>query len=222
MQKQNFVVLGLAVVAMALIGTPASATPLLTLTLNDGSNIVSVVDGGAGDSNLAEGAVTWIGSIGNWIVNVSTGLGEPLIGSTSMPKLDLNSVNVSNQAGTLTLLLTQGGFTSPSAPGFIFNIGGTTQGNVSAYACVGLNLGDCSDVQLGPFTVGAFSGTTSFPFIDPGEEYSAGIKVVITHGAGAGISSSFDAELQSVPEPGTYALIGAGLLGLGLLRRRLS
>jgi len=27
---------------------------------------------------------------------------------------------------------------------------------------------------------------------------------------------------QVVPEPGTYALIGAGLLGLGLLRRRMS
>lgn len=39
---------------------------------------------------------------------------------------------------------------------------------------------------------------------------------------GSSFSYSIDRSLNQVPEPGTYALIGAGLLGLGLLRRRLS
>ena len=42
---------------------------------------------------------------------------------------------------------------------------------------------------------------------------------VITGGA---FSYSIDRTIEPVPAPGTYALIGAGLLGLGLLRRRLS
>lgn len=211
-----------AVAALALVAVPVGATPL-TLTLSDGSNTVTVQDGGVGDSNGASGAVTWIGSLGVWVVNVSTGLGEPVLGSPSWPVLDLNSVNASNAAGTLTLLLTQGGFTSPPPPGFMFNIGGTTNGTVTAYACAGVTLGNCEDVQLGPFNpVGstAFSGSTSFPFADPEQDYQVGIKVVIQHDGAT--NSSFDAEVQPVPEPGTYALIGAGLLGLGLLRRRLS
>lgn len=37
---------------------------------------------------------------------------------------------------------------------------------------------------------------------------------------GDSFSYSIDRSLNAVPEPGTYAMIGAGLLGLGLLRRR--
>ncbi len=211
--------LGLALVAMVVLGTGATATPL-TLSLNDGSNSVTVQDGGVNDSNPAAGVVTWIGSIGVWTVNVTTGLGYPALGNLSWPHLDLNSVNISSQAGTLTMLLTQGGFTSPPPPAFLYSIGGTTQGNVTAYACAGMALGDCEDVQLGPFSPTSFSGDAGFQLFDPGEDYSVGIKVILNHGQ-AGVSS-FDAQVNSVPEPGTYALIGAGLLGLGLLRRRLS
>mgnify|MGYP005841164003 CR=1 FL=1 len=39
---------------------------------------------------------------------------------------------------------------------------------------------------------------------------------------GSTFSYSIDRSLNAVPEPGTYALIGAGLLGLGWLRRRQS
>ena len=39
---------------------------------------------------------------------------------------------------------------------------------------------------------------------------------------GSAFSFSIDRSLNPVPEPTTYALIGAGLLGLGLLRRRIS
>lgn len=215
----KWTLVGLALAAMVFLGTGATATPL-TLTLSDGSNTVTVQDGGIGDSNAAPGAVTWIGSIGDWTINVTTGLGYPALGNLSWPHLDLNSVNYSEAAGTLTMLLTQGGFTSPAPPAFLLDIGGTTGGNVAAYACAGVSLGACEDVALGPFSSSPFSGSASFPFLDPGEDYQVGIKVVLTHTA-AGVSS-FDAELQSVPEPGTYALIGAGLLGLGLLRRRLS
>jgi len=209
----------LAALGLMLSAPMATATPL-TLTLNDGINTVTVVDGGAGDVNLTNGAVTWIGSLGSWSVNVSTGLGFPELGSLAWPKIDLNSVNVSNGAGgTLELMLSQGGFTSPPPPAFLLSIGGTTNGSVKAYACAGVTLGSCEDVELGPFSPTAFSASGAFSLVDPGEEYMVGIKVVLTHGAGQGVISSFDAELASVPEPGTYALIGLGLAALGFLRR---
>lgn len=81
-------------------------------------------------------------------------------------------------------------------------------------------ISTCDDAALGPFSGGAFSGLTSFVKAIEDGTYEVGIQVVLTH-EGAGVSS-FDAELTGVPEPGTYALIGAGLLGLGMLRRRMS
>lgn len=193
----------------------ASATPL-TLTLTSGSNTVTVVDGTGSDLNGVAGAVTWLGSIANWNVNVTTGLGSPLLGSPGWPQIDLNSVNVSQGAGTLTILLTQGNFAVPP-PGLLFSIGGTTNGSVEAFACAGVSLGDCEMISLGPFGPPAYSGYVSFPFPAVEGPFEIGLKIVLTH-TQAGVSS-FDAELQAVPEPGTFALIGAGLFGLGLALR---
>lgn len=206
---------------LVMVAAPgAKATPL-TLTLNDGSNPpVIVQDGGAGDSNPTPGVVTWIGSLGVWTVNVSTGLGYPEAGSLSWPYLDLNSVNKSTGAGTLEITLIQGGFTSPPPPAFLFQIGGTTQGTVDAWACAAQTITTCNDVHLGAFSGGAFSGATPLSFTDPGQPYELGIRIQINH-AGTGVSS-FDAEVSSVPEPGAYAMIGLGLAALGLLRRRIS
>lgn len=207
-------------VGVALAFGVAGATPL-TLKLDDGTNpAVMVQDGGVGDLNSTDGAVTWLGSLGVWSVNVSTGIGYPVAGTLTWPYLDLNSVNVSTGAGTLTITLVQGGFTAPPPPAFLFQIGGTTQGVVNASACADPVISTCNDALLGPFSGGAFSGVTSFVKAIEDGTYEVGIQVTLNHG-GAG-TSSFDAELSGVPEPGTYALIGAGLLGLGLLRRRMS
>lgn len=70
-------------------------------------------------------------------------------------------------------------------------------------ACCGINANANLDNNGGPYTGDAIFAS----------------EFVIT---GSSFSYSIDRSLNQVPEPGTYALIGAGLLGLGLLRRRLS
>ena len=119
-----------AVIGACLMGgiSTANATATLRLTSSD-ATVVTVTDGVAGDANLAvTGAVTYIGTVGaNWIVNTSTGLTYPVSGySTANGHLDLNSVNVSTGAGSLTMEFSEIGFDSLSAvENWLAHIGGT-------------------------------------------------------------------------------------------------
>jgi hypothetical protein len=210
--KRNILGLAMALFGLVPMSTTAGATVLLIL--NDGINpIIAIADGDALDVNPAIGAVTFVGPLGVWTLNVSTGLGYPALGSATQPHMDLNSVDVSSGAGHLTIALLQDGY-SPSPGGFVLGIGGTTNGTVSAVGCA--DFISCG--VLGPFGSGAFSGTTGFAFADPGAPYTLAIFVDIDHKtAGA---SSFNADLAGVPEPGTYALMGLGLAALAFVKRR--
>src|SRR5262245_12774628 len=93
-----------AVAAFAVSLGSAYATPMLRIS--DGSSTITITDGGGTDANATSGVVTFIGSIGNWTLNVTTGISFSPNG-----KLDLNSIDGSSAAGgTLTLLLTDTGF----------------------------------------------------------------------------------------------------------------
>lgn len=203
----------------------ATSAMALTLTLSDGLNSVSVNDGGVGDVNSLDGMVTYSGGIGNWIANVSTGTSSPIIGSDTFPILDLNSVDVSSAAGgnlTITLFDTYSDYTALSSiiSGFTTSIGGTSVGQVSLAAYInGVQIADISwDDMLK--TGSAFSGSEGYIGIPIGNEDPFDMTLVasITHTTSG--STSFDAELKPVPEPGTMVLLGAGILGLGIYGRR--
>lgn len=199
----------------------------LQIKLTDGTNTVIVADGDAADlwgtPTIPDGVVVWTGTVGVFMINVTTGTSKPAIGSAAVPKLDLNSINVSAQAGgTLNVAVTDTGY-GPMATGltgFDVQIGGTTEGsvlvdfyldNTDAAFGTGTLL-----AQLGPFS-GAFSGSASAggPSINP---FSLTIDTTITH-TGAQ-TTSFDAFIRPIPEPGTILLFGIGLLGLGIISRR--
>lgn len=204
----------------------ASNATTLQLCLFDGVTQTCVIDGAAGDANPVAGVVTFIGSIGVWNINVSTGQGDA---TTAGLELDLNSLNNSTAAGTLRLTLTETDLNWGASGPLTLNggIGGTTDGNVSFALLAdddnllysdplysGTTVFSGGPIAGGSFGQFAAGGSGTVGLTDP---FSLTLLVDIVH-FGRG-NTSFDIQ-ANVPEPGTLALLGFGLLGLGMRRRR--
>lgn len=207
--------------AIAAFGSVSSALAVPVLSLDDGvGNSITCLDGAACDSTAAAGVVTWSGSLGNWIVNVSTGVANPVLGSPTEAHMDLNSVNISiGGGGTLTIKFTQFDYEPSSATYGNSSVGGVVgapAGSLAQFATYydASNLGGLSTFVsgAGPFGPGAFSGTSNGAMGPIGTMFSVTQVAIVTHtGAGA---TSWNYEFK-VAEPGSLALFGLGLLGLG-------
>lgn len=207
--KNTIITTSLAAGALAW-ACSAGATP--TLTLNDGlGHTVTVSDGSLHDSNPETGAVTWLGSLGAWKLNVTTGVSKPVIGGAGEPELDLVSVDATSKAGgSLTITLTDTGFMHDGVAKA--SIGGTSAGGVTF-----TTWADSTQLTSQTFGKGAFSGA-SYGNVTAEVPYSLSEQVVLTQ-RGAGVSS-FDANLR-VPDGGaTAGLLGFGLVAIEGLRRR--
>src|SRR5262245_22975490 len=87
-------------VAVALAWFVATANATLTLTLQQGAISKNIEDNQAYDSNPLTGVVTYIGSVGVFSINVTTGISGS---ANTLPNvlMDVNTVNQSTAAGTL-------------------------------------------------------------------------------------------------------------------------
>jgi hypothetical protein len=210
--------------AAAIAGLTQVAQAVPQLRLFDGTSTITISDNGAGDTQGAAGQVVFVGSIGNWNLNVHVGSTYPVIGSLSNPMLDLSFNATSGGAGgTLQISFSADGF-GPSSGSAEAAIGGTiASGGSLTYATYGgTNNTNFSTVNpltsQGPFGPGAFSGTVTGAAVNNVGPYSLTQVISITHAAGT-YQTTGDA-LLTVPESGTSALLlGSGLMGIGLLAR---
>ncbi|MBL8520714.1 MAG: PEP-CTERM sorting domain-containing protein [Betaproteobacteria bacterium] len=192
-------------------GTPAHAALILKLDAG-GGNSVTITDGGVGDLDSSSGAVSWFGSLGSWIFNFTAGISNsPALSGPAI--LNLVSFNAtSRRGGTLTISLMETGLTQPAGPSMLASTSVT--GSTSGTAQFTSLFNNVASGSFGPYT-GAFNGTTHAT-VDTTGGFTLTHVATISH-SNAG-STGFSM-VTNVPEPGTLALFGIGLVALGWVAR---
>lgn len=212
-----------AVVLFVSLGSRPACASSIALALLDslGNSSGVIIDGSVGDADPANGVVSFSGTIGDWVVNTTSGTG-------GVPGvMDLSSLNASaSTTSTLFVLFTQLDDTAVSP--FEGTFFGVMENGVAAHGAFGdtSNTGFAQTSAIGavgPFTAGNVFQTFSGNFIGPGPAsgpFSLTQLFVIT-GSGEGVTIfSGQASLHPVPEPLSLILVTSGLAAARLRARR--
>jgi hypothetical protein len=226
--KKTFLITfaGLAVSLLSASSVQATTVPMLTVSLQEDALTALT-------SNSTTGSVIMNNTnYGDFLLNNVTGLGAPLLSS---PYLNLQTLNISmaslNANHTLTIMLTETGLTAttsslPLTSAFTGILSGVSSETVTSYY-------DASNAQFGTahmlntstFTAMSNNSTqvSNENIANLSNPFSETEIMVATFSAGSMDSLNSSAVIQagtSTPEPASCALIGGGLLGVALIRRR--
>ena len=211
-----------------MVGASGRAEADLALQLSDTADGASItipdVSGG--------GSVTFNGRVGEFNINVTTGMSNPLIGDGTLPQMDLSSVDAKDdgsRADTLIVKLTETNWpTTTTSTGLAQDVGGTFAGSITSATfrlfvdptntAFGIGSGTISGIAL-TFNSSPFSGENGLTYVPLAGPYSITQVATITANPGAG-NFSFGYALSAVPEPSSLALLVGGLLGLSGAWRR--
>jgi hypothetical protein len=185
-----------------------------TTTGVPGGNWISTVSDASADAGL----VSFSGSVGSFMINMTTGISDPNVGPNV---LNLTSFNISGHldGGTLSIMVIDTDYEAPSGPTTLtFHGGGLTDGKIrmrSGYSAS--NEEDDFDFVTDTTKHGNAFSYSQTEGVNISGPFSMYMLVQITHDPGE--STNFGATVH-IPETASALLVLLGLAGVGIARRR--
>lgn len=210
----------LAAASAAALSAPLAAHAGLVVQISDGVNTLNVSDGSALDSTSEAGIVSYLGPFGLWNFTVAAGSSDidPL-------QMHLGALVFGNAGdGKITIKLTQTDLVAGAVPIF-FGAGGAGYGAIGSSGSWSAYVDD-NNAAFGTattvFTSGSYTSAGGGALVGLSGTYSATLSTTIDYAGVSGrfpVGSSMDVGMN-VPEPGSMALMGGGLLALFATKRR--
>ncbi|MBX9750766.1 MAG: PEP-CTERM sorting domain-containing protein [Roseococcus sp.] len=229
---KKFLVAAVALLGVAAVSNAAVAAPTLSFRVYEDNVLQGALSTSSTTGTLAvNGATSLFSVVSAFVVGIPAVNAPGLAAqSTTISSLD----NYGTGTHSLRLEVTQTDVPSLSAGGVFASLANTLTANllVNGFGVTSVSISNYADALNRAFERATLLATQTFstpganasPLITtnlslPNPLFSETVVIdAIFNAAGAALNAS--SQIVAVPEPASLALFGAGLLGLGLLRRR--